>query len=235
MTSRSRSRTLPDRRALWSLSWRPGATAPIAAATSPPWRVPTLCTSPSLACLSLAAPTLLLLAKVGWSRPPTSPPPLLGPPMGWLVGGSHSSPPHPGTRGLCFHCRGELSFLPHWGPSSAPLALSISLSLHAFTFGRTCSSCLESCCSLLCPQGQRYLDLSSFGRGGLGGAGQVGGGCHILVWATGPGVRVPFISFWHVPPYLLGSILRVPTLILMAQPCGEKQGRGRPVPAPEAS
>lgn len=85
---------------------------------------------------------------------------------------------HPGTLGLCFHCLGALSFLPCWGPSasssSRPLRACLSLSLHAFTFGRTRSSCLETCCSLLCLQGQRYLDLSSSGRGGGGWAG-VGG------------------------------------------------------------
>lgn len=154
---------------------------------------------------------------------------------GWLEGPTPALPTL-GTRGLCFHCRGELSFLPRWGPSSCsscPLHLSFSSRFH---LRKNLLELLESCCSLLCPQGQRYLDLSSFGRGGLGGAGeQVGGGRHILVWATGPGVGVPFISLWHVLPDLLGPILRVPTLIQMAQPRGGKQGRGCPVPAPVAS
>lgn len=85
-----------------------------------------------------------------------------------------------------------------------PLALSISLSLHAFTFGRTCSSCLESCCSLLCPQGQRYLDLSCFGRGGLGGAGE-------LVWSRWEEA----ITSWSGPQVLgSGSLSFLPGMSL---------------------
>ena len=42
------------------------------------------------------------------------------------------------------------SVLPLLGPPPPPPAFSLSLSLHAFTFGRARSSCLETCCSLLC-------------------------------------------------------------------------------------
>lgn len=59
------SRTLQDRKAQWNLSWKPGVTAPIAVAISLPWRVSIQYMSPSPVFLSLAAPTLLLLAKVG--------------------------------------------------------------------------------------------------------------------------------------------------------------------------
>lgn len=77
------------------------------------------------------------------------------------------------------------SVLPLLGPPPPPpLAFSLSLSLHAFTFGRARSSCLETCCSLLCPQGQRYLDLSSSGVGG-GWAGCGGCGGSWCGWSTG--------------------------------------------------
>lgn len=103
------------------------------------------------------------------------------------------------------------SVLPLFGPPPPPpLAFSLSLSLHAFTFGRTRSSCLETCCSLLCPQGQRYLDLSSSGvGGGWDGWGDCWGSwcgwstgeeaCHVQAWAPGPWVMVPSGSFLHGP------------------------------------
>lgn len=100
------------------------------------------------------------------------------------------------------------SVLPLLGPPPPPLAFSLSLSLHAFTFGRARSSCLETCCSLLCPQGQRYLDLSSLGvGGGWAGCGVCGGSwCgwstgkeayHVRAWAPGPWVTVSSGSFLH--------------------------------------
>lgn len=100
-------------------------TAHTAVTTSPPWRVSTRYTSPSLACPSLEAPTLSLLAKVGWF---------------WLPparascgrdgqGGFHSSPLPPWHHGfLCFHYLGVFSLLPCWSPSSASSCPSPSFS-----------------------------------------------------------------------------------------------------------
>ena len=108
---------------------------------------------------------------------------------------------HPGSWGICASTV--------WASSSSSSRL-LPLSLHAFTFGRTRSSCLETCCSLLCPQGQRYLDLSSSGvGGGWDGWGDCGGSwCgwstgeeafHVQAWAPGPWVMVPSGSFLHGP------------------------------------
>lgn len=156
--------------------------------------------------------------------------PLAGTSHGRVSWGGHTPAPwHPGS--LCFHCLGELCFLPCWDPSScSSRLLCLSLSPHASTFGRTCSSCLETCCSLLCPQGQRYLNLSFSGRGGLGrGGGQCGavGRKPITSW-SGPqalGSWSLSVCFLHGPHYLLGPSSEGPATILMAQPWG-KQGRG---------
>lgn len=120
-----------------------------------------------------------------------------------------------------------LSFLPCWGPSSSPLLAPLHLSPHAFTFGRARSSCLATCRSLLCPQGQRYLDLSSSWKGGRGALG----------WCVAGGRR-PAMSWPR--PRLLGSrflpvlsrmspsnqTLRDPP-VLTAPTC-RRQGRGHP-------
>lgn len=218
-------------------------TARIAAATSPPWRASTWCMSPLLACPSLAAPTLSLLAKVGQSWRPLLECCSLGLSRWGSRGGSHSRPLPWRPRSLCFLCLGMLSLLPCWGPSSSSscpspcVCVSLSLSLHAFTFGRARSSCLETCCSLLCPQGQRYLALSSFGREGGGWEGRWGlewsrweEARYFLAWAIGPGVMALSSSFLRVPCHPVGPSSQG-SPILMAQPC-RRQGRGHPAAAP---
>lgn len=97
---------------------------------------------------------------------------------------------------LCFHC---------WGLSSSSSRLLLSLSLSTLTFGKNRSSCLETCCSLLCPQGQRYLDLSSSGSGSAGGLG-VGAAGGELVWmerrrrpATSGPVGPQVLGSWSLP------------------------------------
>lgn len=95
-------------------------TACTAAATSPPWRGSTRCTSPSLACPSLAAPTLSLSAKVGRSQLPPG-----GGAVDWAslgrgqLGGA-ALPPLAWASVLPLS---GLSLVPCSGPSSSSLAL----------------------------------------------------------------------------------------------------------------
>lgn len=97
---------------------------------------------------------------------------------------SAPAPSQPGTMGFCASTIWVCSLCSPAGALPLPPLAPLHLSLHAFTFGRTRSSCLETCCSLLCLQGQRYLDLSSSGRGGLGRS-------RGLVWSKGEEASIP--------------------------------------------
>lgn len=185
-------------------------TAHTAAATSPPWRVSTQCTSPSLVCPSLEAPTRLLLAKVGQSWQPC-PSPLLGPPMGGSAGGSHSSPLPPCTLGLCASTVWVSSVSPPLGPFFLLLSPSPSLSLSSrFHLRKNLLQLSRNPLLSTLPTGSTVLESALLWERRAGKGWETVWSSweeahHILVWATGPGVMVPFSLFLACPSLSPGA------------------------------